>query len=149
MSVFFSDLDPDCPAYYGNRSACHMMLCQFSNALEDARTSVTLDTAFVKGYLRISKCCVTLGDTVNAGQAIEKARAVEPQNASVIAERHNIDTLIKFKTDALHAYDSKDFRKVSTADDVDWNRNSCLLRDLCRLCSASTAPSPSLRPAGS
>ena len=69
---FFADLCPECPAFYGNRSACHMMLCQFSQALDDAKCSVQLDQSFVKGYIRVSKCCVALGDAVSAQQAIER-----------------------------------------------------------------------------
>merc|ERR1719422_411945 len=61
-------LDPECPAYYGNRSACHMMLSQYTQALEDARASVSLDAAFVKGYVRIAKCCLTLGDAAACRQ---------------------------------------------------------------------------------
>lgn len=42
------DLLPENPALYGNRSACYMMLGQYSKALEDARKSVNLDQTFVK-----------------------------------------------------------------------------------------------------
>ena len=80
-------LDPECPAYYGNRSACHMMLSQYTQALEDARASVSLDAAFVKGYVRIAKCCLTLGDAASAGQALDKASEVEPKNAAVMQVR--------------------------------------------------------------
>ena len=83
----FSGLDPECPAYYGNRSACHMMLSQYQQALEDARASVSLDSAFVKGYIRIAKCCLTLGDAASAGQALDKASHIEPKNAAVMQVR--------------------------------------------------------------
>ncbi len=43
-------LAPETAAYYGNRAACHMMLMQFPQALEDARLSVQIDPAFIKGY---------------------------------------------------------------------------------------------------
>jgi DnaJ family protein C protein 7 len=105
-------LDPDCPAYYGNRSACHMMLSQYPQALADAKTSVSLDAAFVKGYIRMAKCCLTLGDTVTAGQALDKAAGVEPKNAAVIQERNNVSTLERFKTDSQTAYDARDYRKA-------------------------------------
>ena len=57
-----------CPAFYGNRAACHMMLGQFVQALEDARTSVQFDPNFVKGYVRVAKCCVALGELHAARQ---------------------------------------------------------------------------------
>jgi hypothetical protein len=53
-----------------------MMLSQYPQALGDAKTSVSLDAAFVKGYYRIAKCCLTLGETVTAGQALDKAAGV-------------------------------------------------------------------------
>ena len=64
-----------------------MMLSQYTQALEDARASVSLDAAFVKGYVRIAKCCLTLGDAASAGQALDKASEVEPKNAAVMQVR--------------------------------------------------------------
>ena len=63
------------------------MLSQYTQALEDARASVSLDAAFVKGYVRIAKCCLTLGDAASAGQALDKASEVEPKNAAVMQVR--------------------------------------------------------------
>jgi cytochrome c-type biogenesis protein CcmH/NrfG len=71
-----------------------MMLSQYPQALADAKTSVSLDAAFVKGYIRMAKCCLTLGDTVTAGQALDKAAGVEPKNAAVIQERMQDSLLI-------------------------------------------------------
>ena len=68
MLFNFSGLCPGCPAFYGNRAACHMMLGQFVQALEDARTSVQFDPNFVKGYVRVAKCCVALGELHAARQ---------------------------------------------------------------------------------
>lgn len=107
-----SGLAPDCPAYYGNRAACHMMLSQFSQALDDAKTSVTIDDAFVKGYIRVAKCCISLGDTTSAGQAVDKALSIEPNNATALQEKNNLISLEKFKEDASNSYNARDFRKV-------------------------------------
>jgi len=43
-----ADLCPTCAAYYGNRSACFMMLNKHTDALEDARTAIRIDKTFVK-----------------------------------------------------------------------------------------------------
>ena len=60
-----------------------MMLGQFVQALEDARTSVQLEPNFVKGYIRVAKCCVALGEihaarqvcsTINIKQIVISAR---------------------------------------------------------------------------
>ncbi|WAR10786.1 DNJC7-like protein [Mya arenaria] len=42
------NLCPNCAAYYGNRSACYMMLNKYSDALEDARNALRIDSTFVK-----------------------------------------------------------------------------------------------------
>ena len=89
-----------------------MMLSQYAQALEDARTSVNLDSGFVKGYVRIAKCCVTLGDAVSANQALNKAAEVDANNASVAAERANVLTLEKFAQEARSAYEAQEYRKV-------------------------------------
>jgi hypothetical protein len=44
-----ADLCPQCVAFYGNRSACYLMLGQPRQALEDAKTATTLDPTFTKG----------------------------------------------------------------------------------------------------
>lgn len=54
-------LCPENAAYYGNRSACYMMLGMYKKALEDAQKAVALDSTFTKGYIRIAKCCIALG----------------------------------------------------------------------------------------
>merc|ERR1712020_228169 len=64
------ELCPDNPAFYGNRAACHMMLSQYNKALDDAKTTVGLDSDFVKGYVRISKCCIALGEISSAKQVM-------------------------------------------------------------------------------
>ncbi len=62
------ELCPENPAFYGNRAACHMMLSQYNKALEDAKQSVSIDSKFVKGYVRMAKCCITLGELSSARQ---------------------------------------------------------------------------------
>merc|ERR1719474_987841 len=66
------ELCPGTAAFYGNRSACHMMLSQFTQALADAKNAVQLDADFVKGYIRVAKCCISLGDVVSAEAALER-----------------------------------------------------------------------------
>lgn len=62
------NLCPENPAFYGNRAACHMMLGQYYKALDDAKTAVNLDNTFVKGYVRIAKCCIAIGEIPSAKQ---------------------------------------------------------------------------------
>ena len=109
----FLELCPECPAFYGNRSACHMMLSQFTQALTDAKCSVELDSNFVKGYIRVSKCCVALGDAISAQQAIDKALQIEPNNAAALQEKSSVKQLVTYLADYNQAYQAKDYRKVN------------------------------------
>jgi len=104
------DLCPQCAAFYGNRSACYMMLGQPKQALEDARTSTTIDPSFVKGWARVAKCCVMLGDVVTARQAIN--RVSELGGSGVDQEQRNAELIEKSEKDSQQAYNNKDFRKA-------------------------------------
>lgn len=55
-------LCPDNAAFYGNRSACYMMLGMYRKAMEDAQKAVALDSTFTKGFIRIAKCAIALGN---------------------------------------------------------------------------------------
>lgn len=79
-----TDLCPETASYYGNRAACYMMLMQYKEALIDARKSVTLDQSFVKGYVRIAKCCLALGDINAAAHAVNRVLELEPGSTQVI-----------------------------------------------------------------
>ncbi len=92
-----------------------MMLGQFSRALDDARLSVQLDPEFVKGHVRIAKCCLSLGELIGARQAIDRALAIECQNSAVQAEASSLEALERLQGDAKRAYDAKEYRKVRVA----------------------------------
>jgi len=99
------DLCPQCAAFYGNRSACYLMLGQPKQALQDAKTATTVDPTFCKGWSRVAKCSLLLGDTVTARQALQNA------GTDGDAELRNIDTLDRFKGEANTAFNNKDYRK--------------------------------------
>jgi len=107
-------LCPGTAAFYGNRSACHMMLSQFTQALEDAKNAVQLDTDFVKGYIRVAKCCISLGDVRSAEAALDKVLELDPAQGSnlVNQEQASLAQLKKFQTDTEQAYQVKDYRKA-------------------------------------
>jgi len=106
------DLCPENPAYYGNRAACHMMLSQYHKALEDAKTAVNLDNNFIKGFVRMAKCCVLLGEIPSAKQAMERGLRLEPSSKAFESEIHNCKLLEKQQTEINSAYEAKDYRKA-------------------------------------
>jgi len=69
----------------------------------------------VLGYIRVAKCCISLGDVVSAEQALD--RVVELDSASgpglVQAEQQALAQLKKFQSDTEQAYQAKDYRKVN------------------------------------
>jgi len=102
------DLCPQCASFYGNRSACYLMLGQPRQALEDAKTSTSLDPAFEKGWTRLARCCVLMGDTVTARQALTKLGELGGEN---VAEQRNVDLVERLRADGQQAYQSGDFRR--------------------------------------
>jgi len=103
------DLCPQCVPFYGNRSACFLMLGQPRQALDDARTATGLDPEFSKGWTRIARCCVMLGDTVTARQALTKLASIDENNN---AEQRNVEVIERMVTDSSQAYAAGDFRKA-------------------------------------
>ena len=81
-----TELDPKCPAYYGNRAAAYMMKKEYNKALDDARTANSLDPSFTKGYIRAAKCYIATGQTNNALQALHQAKELEPKNKAILDE---------------------------------------------------------------
>lgn len=89
-----------------------MMLSQFSQALADAKSAVAMDKDFVKGYVRVAKCCISLGDIISAEQAIDKVIQLEPTNTAIKQEQTALTQLKKFQADTEQAYAVKDYRKA-------------------------------------
>lgn len=103
-------LCPDAAAYYGNRSACHIMLNDFKAALADARHSIQLDDKFEKGYVRVAKCCLALGDYIGTEQAIKKLLEIYENNVSLKTEEVNCQHLRNFEEKIQANYQKKNFR---------------------------------------
>lgn len=106
------DLDPTCAAYYANRSAALMMVEKYNEALEDARHAFTLDTSFVKAYLRAAKCYIATGQTNNALIILQTAQKLEPKNKSILDELKNVKAMADIESQSANAYETKDYRKI-------------------------------------
>lgn len=105
------ELCPQSVAYYGNRAACRMMMGLYQDALEDARESIRLDGNFAKGYVRIAKCCLALGDLAAALNAINKAEELDP-HSGLANEKRSLQMLQQFAEDMEKSYAKRDYRKV-------------------------------------
>lgn len=49
------DLNPQVPAYYGNRSFCYIKTEYFGSALEDANKAIDLDKKYIKVKILLKK----------------------------------------------------------------------------------------------
>ncbi|KAJ9599116.1 hypothetical protein L9F63_010384, partial [Diploptera punctata] len=105
------ELCPDSASYYGNRAACYMMLHQYLEALEDARKSVALDNTFIKGYIRIAKCSLALGDLTSADNAISAVKDLNPENTAILPEVQKLAVVKRFEEEGDKAYQKQDYRK--------------------------------------
>ncbi|XP_075214431.1 tetratricopeptide repeat protein 2 [Lycorma delicatula] len=104
-------LSPDLAANYGNRAACYLMMGKYKEALEDARKSVLLDPKFIKGWLRVIKCCVALGDISNAENALSRLRDISPDQ-TVVQEALNLQQLRTYCEEGNKSIDKKEYRKA-------------------------------------
>jgi DnaJ family protein C protein 7 len=106
------ELCPDTSSYYGNRSACYMMLYQYELALKDARKAVDLDRSFTKGYIRIAKCSLALGKVTAAKTAFSKARELSLANSAILPEVENLNAIITFHMEGKEAYLAQDYKRA-------------------------------------
>lgn len=104
------ELCPDSAAYYSNRSACYMMLGKYRDALNDAQRAVTLDKNFVKGWLRVGKCHIALGDGGAALSVLRQAQELEPSNTALLQEVSSAQALQKCIEECAKAVEKKDYR---------------------------------------
>lgn len=87
-----------------------MMLANYKEALSDARKSIQLDPKFEKGYLRVAKCCLLLGDLVQTEQNIKRFLEIDPKNTALKGEIQNLKQLRTFEEKANQCYEKHDYR---------------------------------------
>lgn len=54
-----------------------MMMGNYKEALNDSQRAVLIDKQYAKGFERVIKCCLALGDSSGAEQAIEKLAEIK------------------------------------------------------------------------
>lgn len=104
------NLCPEAAAFYGNRAACHMMLGDYKSALHDSRQAVSIDDKFEKGYVRIAKCCLALGDIVGTEQTVKKLLEIDAKSIALKAEAQHCKQLRSLDEKAYQCYDKNDYR---------------------------------------
>ena len=67
------------------------------------------------GYIRVAKCCISLGDVISAELALDRVLELDANaaaNGLVQQEQMSLAQLKKFQADTDQAYQVKDYRKV-------------------------------------
>lgn len=103
-------LAPENASYLGNRSACYMMMSEYQLALADARASVRLDPQFEKGYFRMAKCCLAMGDLIGTEQAIKKFLELDATNQALKGEIQSLRQVRGLQESAQQCFDKEDYR---------------------------------------
>ncbi|KAH0550499.1 hypothetical protein KQX54_019749 [Cotesia glomerata] len=103
---------PKNPTCHSNRAACYMMLSRFELALADAKSSVSLDPQFTKGYVRLAKCAIMVGNLIEAKTALTKLKELDPTNTVVLTEQKKFDQLSEFLKKAEGAYKKKNYNEA-------------------------------------
>ena len=78
------------PSYYTNRAAAHIMLSQFTEALEDSNLSLAIDSNNPKAYLRKAAALKGMGQFLQALAAYDACIALDV-DASVAIQRDRND----------------------------------------------------------
>lgn len=88
-----------------------MMLGRYQEALRDARQSVSNDGNFEKGYVRVAKCCLALGDLVGAEQAIKKLLEISTNGETLVkSEIVTLQQLRSLEEKSRQCYEKQDYR---------------------------------------
>lgn len=103
------EICPQMISVYGNRSAVYLMLGQPKLALEDAKTAISLDSNFIKGWNRVARCSVLLGDILAAKRAVSHLLGLGEDTS---LEGNNIESLEKLQVQTMQAIHEKDYRKA-------------------------------------
>jgi DnaJ family protein C protein 7 len=95
---------------YGNRAAAYLMMENYSAALEDALTSIRLDEAYVKGYLRAGKCYINTGNFVKAKEILAQGFLRDKRNRALKAEELRLSRIEGLIKDVKDHIDNRKFR---------------------------------------
>lgn len=91
------ELDEKNHVLYSNRSAAKASLRDFAAACNDARMCVKLMPTWAKGYSRLGAALFGLGELEESKKIYEEGLAIEPENATLLQGRSDVDKAIQGK----------------------------------------------------
>lgn len=102
------ELDPEKPAYYTNRAACHIKMENHGLAIADGTVALELEKTFAKAYYRRGSAYMALGKYKDALKDFKSLRQLKPTDR---------DALEKFKA-AEREVKREAFEKAIRSDDA-------------------------------
>jgi DnaJ family protein C protein 7 len=80
-------------SYYGNRAAAFTMILKYQEALDDCDHAIQVDQKFIKAHFRKAKVLTTLGRLDEALKAYSYGLIHDPNHATAIKERGEVQTI--------------------------------------------------------
>ena len=108
----FLDLNPMDPTYYGNRAACYLNLKNFAQCIVDCNNAIDIDGNFSKAWMRKGRSLFCLGKFDEAKQCLQKAKELEPSNATYRQELNEINQVQSAFQNAENSFNSGDFKRA-------------------------------------
>lgn len=65
-----------------------------------------------QGYLRVIKCCIVVGEILEADKNLKIVLNLDPNNATILTEQNNLTALKSAFAGAETSYSNKDYRQV-------------------------------------
>lgn len=87
-----------------------MMMGDYKGALQDSRHAISIDNQFAKGYDRVIKCCLALGDIIGAELANKKLSEIGSNNDICNKYDEQCKQLRSYGDKITQCYEKKDFR---------------------------------------
>lgn len=103
---------PNSVIYLGNKAACNIMLKDYKAALNDSKQAIELDQTFEKGYIRIARCSLFMGDINGAEQIIKKFLELHPNSKALDGEQQKCKNVREIVNITMVAYDKKEYTRV-------------------------------------
>uniref|UniRef100_A0A0C9RIK8 DNAJC7_3 protein n=1 Tax=Fopius arisanus TaxID=64838 RepID=A0A0C9RIK8_9HYME len=97
---------------YSNRSACHMMMEKYENALNDARKTIEIDPTHIKAHVRFIKCALSMGKLLVAETALSRLSEVDPKNEILATHRKKLKEIHKHLEQEAEAASTKQYNRA-------------------------------------
>lgn len=80
--TYATELDPNNPVFYTNRSNAYYQMQNYDKSARDANKAIAKDPNSVKGYYRLGMALLSMDQEQEAVAAFQKAVDLEPKNAT-------------------------------------------------------------------